>query len=280
VDGKKTKFKVHWEESAQEHEPSEVVFGKSSRHQWSRQKDVESFNELKEYLNIEEGNTILDIGCGPLARPEVQYSQSYKILGLDISRTTVKAALREIRKKESFSNTDLVVADSEFLPLRNDAFDVCLCIGMISHLPTQKNVRNTIEEMRRVTKDKIYVPWWINRSSLIGIETSVGLKLADLLRVRHPQFLRFNGFDEIFEICNSSQWKVSRLRYGNLFSSTWLLYFAPKSLKMLLNKVLENLNKFHTNHSFLWRSSGVFEVTLEKRSELDKTELKGYYEFF
>jgi ubiquinone/menaquinone biosynthesis C-methylase UbiE len=270
------RFKQHWEDSAKQRASDEVVFGKGLSREWSRERDAQSFSELQSYLSLGDHSRILDVGSGPLARAEVQYCSRHEIVGLDISRTTVKNA-KVCLSTANLSNVSFIVADSEFLPFQNQTFDFTLCIGTICHLPTKEIARKAVREMCRVTKRKIYIPWWMNRQSLLGVEFGVFLKLFDLLHIPRAQYLQFDGYREVCQVCGNM---VTQLRYGDLFNSTWLFNFAPPTIKSMLRKIFEALNRFHRNNRLLLRFSTDFEVTLELGEKTNKMEVCGFHEFF
>lgn len=208
----------------------------------------------------------------------MQYCLQHEIVGLDISRTSVKNALGEVRRSScNLSNVSFVVADFEFLPFRKQSFDFTLCIKSICHLPTKEDSRMAVKEMCRVTKHKVYIPWWLNRWSLLGIEYSIFLKAFDFWHIQHAQFLQFSGYKEVCQICGD---RVTQLSYGSLFDSTWLYNFAPRPIKKLLHKIFEALNGIQRKHQLLLRFSTTFEATLEPGEKPVTMKVDRFHEFF
>lgn len=272
------RFKQRWENNARQRAALEIVFGKGLSREWSRERDAQSFSELQGYLCMGDETRILDVACGPLARAEVQFSSKHEIVGLDISRTTVKNAMREVyRCSCARAHVSFLVADAEFLPFQNQNFDFALCIGTICHLPTKQSARAAVREMCRVTKRKIYIPWWINRWSLLGVEHSIFLRLFDLLHISHSRYLRFNGYEEVRQVCGN---RITRLRYGGLFDSAWLFRFAPPAIAGILHKIFKALNTFRRNNPLLPRFSSTFEAILEPGEKTVKMKVDGFHEFF
>ena len=71
---KELEFKRRWDRQAKEVREEDIVFGKTLGAKWSRALDAHSFNQLTTFLGIKSGHLLLDIGCGPLARAEVNFS--------------------------------------------------------------------------------------------------------------------------------------------------------------------------------------------------------------
>jgi ubiquinone/menaquinone biosynthesis C-methylase UbiE len=101
-----------------------------------------NFNYLETFLGIRrDRDMLLDTSCGPIAHAEVQYGlRGFRIAGLGLSKT-IKTAKESVRKDGNDGNVDFVLGDAEFLPFRENKFNVTLCIGTISHLPEIESVK-------------------------------------------------------------------------------------------------------------------------------------------
>ena len=281
------KFKRHWEKKAKDESEKEVVFGPTLATKWSRALDANTFSELETFLGISRNqDTLLDIGCGPLARAEVQYSlRDFRIVGLDVSRTTLKKAKGNVRKYGKAGNVDFALGDAEFLPFRENMFDVALCIGTISHLPSVESVKKAVKEMRRVIRPHgiTYITFWLNLYSFfLGIQDALILRVADIFEVDRVQLLRFRGLREINAIFNCVGLKIKKIRYGALVEfPKYIFYFTPSFVKKIVDKIMDVFNEFHKTHSLFSGFSNVFEVTCENVSPLHIQSIKAdaYYQF-
>jgi SAM-dependent methyltransferase len=86
---------------------------------------------------------VIDVGCGPgiyLARLSAESRLSFGV-GLDLSHGMAVEA--------SAVTTAVGVADAQHLPIRDGAFDTCLCVHMLYHVP---DIDRAVSELRRVTR--------------------------------------------------------------------------------------------------------------------------------
>jgi len=279
-------FKHHWEKSASNVSEEEVVFGPVLSKEWSRDLDKRNFSDLETFIGMnKEKDILLDIGCGPLARAEVQYSlKGFNIVGLDIAGTTLKKAKINTRKYGKPENVEYLLGDAEFLPFRENIFKIALCIGTISHLPNKESVKKALKEMKKVIKPYgiIYIPFWLNLFSFFGIQQALTLKVLDIFHFGRAQYLMFRGLKEINDIFTSCRLKIKQIRYCKLVELPWILYFSPNFVKKLVNKMIYIINEAHSRHSFLSTFSVSFEVTCENISPSHDQSITAdvYYHFF
>lgn len=223
VDEQEKRFKLYWEGKAkadihlsQECE-KEISFGRTPAFEWNRNSDKKLFRDLATVLEVKEGRgVVLDIGCGPLARAEVQFSlMSIRTIGLDISRTIAERAREHIVTEGKQENVDFVVGDAESLPFRQSAFSGVISLGMISHMPTTKCAGNAIREMARVTSNKgiVFVNWLQNLFSAYGIWESFLLKIADIMGVNRAQMLQFRGLGEVRSLFRQAGLSIKEMRH-------------------------------------------------------------------
>ena len=96
--------------------------------------------------NIQEGETILDIGCGE-GRFLNLLSEKYKnitLYGLDISAEMIKIA-----REPSVKNTNYIIGESEAIPLPVGSIDTIFCLNSFHHFP---NPTESFKEMKRLLK--------------------------------------------------------------------------------------------------------------------------------
>lgn len=85
--------------------------------------------------------SVLDVGCGPGIYLEKLSHRSDLVAGVDLSPGMVKEAKR--------STPAVTVADAQYLPFDENAFDTTLCTHVLYHVP---DIAASIAELRRVTR--------------------------------------------------------------------------------------------------------------------------------
>jgi ubiquinone/menaquinone biosynthesis C-methylase UbiE len=97
-------------------------------------------------LNLKKQNLILDAGCGTgLLFPHVAEKVKL-VVGVDISTRILKEAKKRMKK---YSNTAIIIADTDYTPFPNDTFDAIFAITLLQNTPKP---HQTLNEMERVTK--------------------------------------------------------------------------------------------------------------------------------
>lgn len=109
--------------------------------------------DLISFLEVENGNRILDAGCGPafLIRKLIGESQDQeiKVVGLDSSAMMIKFAKKRCA---DFSNVDLKIADlNKKIEFPENSFDKIVCCNILYAL---KDPEKTINEFYRILKPK------------------------------------------------------------------------------------------------------------------------------
>jgi len=108
-------------------------------------------DDLSNALEIKEGESILDVGCGPgfVIEKVVKENagKSISVIGLDFSRGMIKRARRRCK---NFSNVKLQVADlNRNLEFPDSSFDKVVCSNTLYAL---ENPQGVIAEFYRVLK--------------------------------------------------------------------------------------------------------------------------------
>jgi ubiquinone/menaquinone biosynthesis C-methylase UbiE len=279
TEDKELELKRVWERMACTLPPEEVVFGPPGR-KWSRRKDFETFNNLRSYLNITEREVLLDLGCGPLARSEVQFGLSGNpIVGVDVSRTALKKANETIKRFGLKKTVEFVLVDAEYLPFKDDTFDVAMCIGVISHLPSLKSVRRGLKEIRKTLRadGKIYVTWLLNVYSSWCFQEAIKFLIFGPDREQH---LKFRGLPEINNVFSEARLQILKIRYGILFYKLTILFpHLPIFVQRRIKTFVKHINMFHQAHSLFSFFSRSFEVTAQKTNMVNAfTKADSFFE--
>ncbi|MFC7081794.1 methyltransferase domain-containing protein [Halorussus caseinilyticus] len=97
-------------------------------------------------LDIQEGDRVLDVGCGTGFATEGILQHTENVHGLDQSVHQLQKAWAKLGKHDPVS---FYRGDAERLPFEDDSFDVVWSSGSIEYWP---NPVATLREMRRVVK--------------------------------------------------------------------------------------------------------------------------------
>jgi ubiquinone/menaquinone biosynthesis C-methylase UbiE len=101
--------------------------------------------EIKELVIVNHGDLVLDIGCGSGVQVR-SLMNGNRAIGMDVSLNAIKFA-----RTKDFPNTDFILADAQYLPIKAGAVDKVVCAEIIEHLSCPQNL---ITEIHRVLKDK------------------------------------------------------------------------------------------------------------------------------
>lgn len=89
---------------------------------------------FEEFLpQIPVDSVILDLGCGTGLGSLPFLHSSYTVIGVDISREMLQKAVARVPASQ-YGRHLFMVADAENLPFRQDAFDVCIGMGILHHV--------------------------------------------------------------------------------------------------------------------------------------------------
>ncbi|HEY3423779.1 MAG TPA: class I SAM-dependent methyltransferase [Negativicutes bacterium] len=97
---------------------------------------------------------ILDIGCGPGIFMEELLRRGHYVVGMDMTEKMVREAYDNTQKKYS-ERAACVLGDIEYIPFKNNSFDLILCIGVLSYL--QEEDKSAKEIARVIKKNGIFV---------------------------------------------------------------------------------------------------------------------------
>lgn len=212
-------------------------------------RESQRFNSwLLKALKANSGIKLLDIACGGGYLLSVASQKGIFCFGLDISEKAISIAKAQKGEKE------LVVADSENLPLQNNFFDMVTCLGSVEHF---LHPEKALTEMIRVGKDNtifcILVPnlfSWDNIEQVkkTGRPPSHGQELERFAtRWQWQEFLEENGL------------KVKKTINYNGF---------PRLLEMKNGKIkLKSLRKFFRRFFIPFNLCSSFIFVCERKNE-------------
>jgi len=95
--------------------------------------------------------TILDVGCGPMF---ISYSLtrtfSSEYIGIDLIHSNRLKKYRDAMRNIGVKNIEVIRASAEYLPFKDESFDILLSLDVIEHL---RQPRTAIIEISRVNKN-------------------------------------------------------------------------------------------------------------------------------
>lgn len=101
---------------------------------------------IRRMLGVQNGEVILDIGCGSgVQLRALELSSPGLLIGMDLNRNALHYA-----KGKNIRNTEFLIADAERLPFREKTVDRIICAEIIEHLHEPEQM---IAESERVLKD-------------------------------------------------------------------------------------------------------------------------------
>lgn len=122
--------------------------------QLSRVYDRQYANEQKtkieatlENVSLNKKDFVLDVGCGTgLLFPYIA-NRVQLLIGIDISQKLLKKART---RRKHYSNTHILLADTDHLPFQNQIFHITLAITLLQNIPKPPT---TLQEIKRVSRE-------------------------------------------------------------------------------------------------------------------------------
>lgn len=106
---------------------------------------------MKEYYNLKEDASILDIGCGKgfMLYDFKEIMPNCKIAGVDVSSYAIENATPSVKPF-------LKIANAEKLPYPDKTFDLVISINSVHNLPLDR-LKESLREIERVSKRNSYI---------------------------------------------------------------------------------------------------------------------------
>lgn len=106
--------------------------------------------EVLEVVGVQPGFNILDVACGAgTTLLAIVNDFRCSVCGLDLSTKLLKIAKSKLYSKGYDIHSLLICADSEFIPIREECFDLVICECSLSLFP---NKLKTLKEMTYVVR--------------------------------------------------------------------------------------------------------------------------------
>ena len=108
----------------------------------------DTYNNIITNLDLEKNDKILEVGCG--CGYIAQFLKDYDYTGIDYSQSS-------IFKHFSLLNNKVITCEAYPLPFPDNYFDGVFANGVFEYFPSLEYTRKVIEEMNRVSKNKVYI---------------------------------------------------------------------------------------------------------------------------
>jgi ubiquinone/menaquinone biosynthesis C-methylase UbiE len=197
-----------------------------------------------ELLDLQPGQTLLDIGCGEGILLRHAEQRGVNSIGVDLSFAGAKMA------KNLLENKIIALGDGENLPFGNQSFDFATNIGGLEHF---LNPDLGLDEMRRILRPGGYALLILpNSHYLVDIIWQV---MRTGYSVSHKQALeRFATFREWWDFIESHGFRVNKADKYNLCfprsSEDWRWYRAHP--RKILNLLVSPLIPFNLSYHFIY----------------------------
>ena len=156
-------------------------------------------DKISQDVNV--GNTILEVACGPGLVALKVAERAFKIYAVDISEPMIEKAKEKMEEKE-IRNIEFSVEDAYSLPFDNKTFNTAICNSALHNMI---NPQKALLEIKRVLK-----PDGRLIATIVGIGESRKFKLAMTIYkffTAFPVFYKLN-LDEFANMINASGFTI------------------------------------------------------------------------
>lgn len=141
-----TNWQGNWGRSAEENQDIRFISGWGNR---SFQEMLFSINDIADKLELQQGESLLDIGCGA-GLFEIAFSHwAGNVYGTDYSEGMVRKARTYT---DQYNNVFIQQGNIKHLPFKTGSFDKVLVNSVIQYLDDTQEVNIAMGELTRVTK--------------------------------------------------------------------------------------------------------------------------------
>lgn len=138
---------------------------------WTRKLEVAEERVVKKWIGDFSG-ACLDVGCGTGRHSLRIAMKGFEVMALDLSSKMLERLKLKARKRGVIDRVDVVVADAEHLPFRENAFDSLVCALAFDHF---EDCKRAAGEFSRVLKsDSLCIVSMFNGYTLENFQRRYG----------------------------------------------------------------------------------------------------------
>jgi len=134
--------------------------------EWGACSPVRSYVKDFFFNDFEFGSLLMDIGCGD--GKSLNLRSDLFTIGLEKCSDWFK---KDTKDKPFLSNSDVLIGDVLYLPVRDEFFDGVLCCGVLHHLSTTDRRIAALQEIVRIIKigGKLLITVWASEGREVGV---------------------------------------------------------------------------------------------------------------
>jgi ubiquinone/menaquinone biosynthesis C-methylase UbiE len=199
---------------------------------------------ILKYAKIKSGANILEIGCGPQAIATIPLAslvgEKGRVVALDRGRWGDFCKL--IGKSRVANRVIPIQEDARKLPFHDSSFELTVCIHGIRSFENRKACVETIEEMLRVTKDRIFIaessPITRNMAQKAHI-MMYNLRRRVFLAIGHPEAgdIPYFSQNELVEIVKEAGAMKTKTKLVEVKMPHHLAWFPPELFDRVKDEV-------------------------------------------
>jgi len=213
-----------WEEKIKKQNEVGVIFGtvgsieeiKKNTKEWMQRIDSSIIPLIKTKGHV------LDLGVGPLARFAIQFAKrGFKVIGLDISQTTLEHAKKYILKGNL--DVNLIKGDITELEKIPGKFDFIYCLATFYHIPPHLTGISLMKINEKLKKEcHALIEFGIPKKKTIknylwGIFYWTGHYLKKLFKKEFRVNVSLFSKKEVKEMIIKSGFKIEKVLQGNFY---------------------------------------------------------------
>lgn len=245
LDTEKTDKIKYFEEEAQTYDETR---SQKMKFLWEKELEIVSYlcGDVKE-------KQVLEVGGGT-GRFSIELAKKgANITSLDPAKAMLTVTREKITKNGIIDRVSLIRANGNNLPFKDSSFDIIVCMHVLKHLSTYKEVLN---EMERVTKQEGFII--VNFPNTLSFYLPAAI-CSNILRIfRKNAYFGFFTKREVRKILDSTGFVMEETRGFRFLHPK----FFPETMQNLLNRI-EN----YTSRSLLGNLSGFFIIKAKKNKK-------------
>jgi ubiquinone/menaquinone biosynthesis C-methylase UbiE len=243
---------------------------------------LKATRELIELLGLGEEKYVLDVGCG-VGSTACYIAKRYgcKVVGIDISYKMLDWAKKRTKREKVEKQVELMVADAQSLPFKDNIFDSVICESVTSFVEDKPKA---VREYIRVTKPEGCVGLnegtWLNEKppqdlvEYLSLTTGVkkiltckgwaGLLENSGLRLTEARVYKINNLSQFIDEMRQLGFRDFLMGWGRFMS----LFIKSQSFRKYLKELMPYSKNIRNMFNYL--GYGIYIGDLKNRNKKEK----------